>query len=822
MEWRPLPGEPEFGCEVQTSMKEIMESPALLTKAQALLAERGLLLFREAELTPAEETAFVKLFGWDDVSPFDDVAGPYMTAGTGIVDDSAIRWKIPSFPAIQLQGNGAVRDHYDVPNGTLVANNKTREWHTDGCHDVLKSLPPIATSMYCLKTPTNGHGETLFASGRHAFSRLTPQLQARALQLDAVYDLTYRPMDPDGCRASMTKDEEPVTTRFPIVIQDQTGEPSLYVGPAFTKYLVDRQTGRELSPEKSQKFLGTCLHRGLKVYEHKWRPKDFVLWCNRCLLHSATETNKYTGHDRLHHRIRMASKLPVIPYQNQQQTLIYARLWAFQQLLSSGAINYLASKVIPGEDFNLASQTTLSPQFTVALWIAYIGVLVKPLNRPLLIGTHLINLVVHAIKIPFVWDYEVWDFLIELSVILLPSPASLARSQLLVFYYATAFYKFTKSFLSRQVSCGSIFVFAILDLVVPKGLDPSPTVLTMINALSPAMTIFIEVLIPTLLFLTPGIGILVGLVFHLLITLQPPPNNAGGFSVSIAVRYAFFLQGQSGNWSPLYALIAVPLVAVAVAIGSDHGSDWSVPVHVIMSLALVPPALATIRSSGPPRRKKTRSFTAMMIIGLTMLYAVGMPLLGGDMVADTMFSNLRVYSRSNHLIAPTGLLLNTTTLRIDATTSDFINNQHPNEATSLHSPRLTRWLRSAGHRGRQFAPYLKRTIGITVSKNQGTVYFIPDLELRRLVQEAYDHGETSFRITYTKLPSLDRVVFDAKKGRCQVFKEGGKKRTKCGPEEAVLNPGLSFLQSKFLLFFSFPVPPNATSLDDVVELGCIC
>jgi len=353
------------------------------------------------------------------------------------------------------------------------------------------------------------------------------------------------------------------TNRFPVVIRDQLGRPSLYAGPAFTSALVDRTTGEVWSFERSQAFLGDCLREGLRrgVYAHEWRQGDFVVWCNRCLLHSATETAKYKGQHRLHHRIRLASKLPVVAAAaaaaagtTQQRQQLYARLWALQQLLSSGFFDFLARVAVATtttfktSNFSLASQTTLPPTGTLGIWFVSFAVLAFcPRNRTLLLAAHVGNVLVHAAKIPFVWDYEYWDLLVELAVIFyggsVDDAAPVARAQMLLFYYATAFYKFTTSFLSRAVSCGPIFVLALLDLVTPAAFSISPEALTVLTALSPPTTILVELAVPTLLLLKPKFGILLGLLFHLLITLQPPPSNAGGFSVSVAVRYAFFVGG---------------------------------------------------------------------------------------------------------------------------------------------------------------------------------------------------------------------------------------------------------------------------------------
>jgi alpha-ketoglutarate-dependent taurine dioxygenase len=875
------------------SIQEILASKDLRRQIRELLTAQGLLLFRNSRLSPAEETEFMQIFDWDDESPFADVTGPYHTDGIGLVDGTAAQWKIPTAPAVQLQGSGRIKDHHGL-SGILVSHYATREWHVDGAHDVMVVVPavssnnneskhhhddrqpssllcpPVATSMYCLQTPKVG-GETLFASGTAAFQNLSSSLQQQALALDACYDRFFRPMQKDGCQAQAVPCDDsdhsydalpppqcgpPVmvtTNRHPIVIRDPLGRPSLYVGPAFTQCLVDRASGKTWTQEESQDLIGECLRQGLRngnMYQHRWDPLDFVVWSNRCMLHSATETDAYRGQDRLFHRIRMASKVPVEAFDQRhtdddtdygEMQRLYGRLWALQQLLASGFIQFLLDVSVTNRakfshvGFAMTGATRLSSLITVLLWMAYAAVLYRPQNKTILTTVHVINMVVHTVKIPFLWDYEVWDWLMELTVVTMgvQHGASLVRWQLAIFYYATTVYKFTRSFFSHKVSCAPIFVLALLDMMVPAGLSVPQPLIAMLTVTAPALTILVEGLIPTLLAVAPGWGVLVGLLFHFLITIQPPPGNAGGFSVSLAVQYAFFCRfGKSAPMPTLIWYAAVPFLAAMTALGHSHGDDWAVPVHAIMILALVPAALET---GGRPfvatttQTKVKRSLLVTVISALTLIYAFGMPIMGGDMGASTMFSNLRVYSKSNHLFLPTGLLLNTTSVRVDFTTSDHINSVHPNEASGLYSPRLKAWLQSGGHSGRQFAPYLKRSLNITITSNGETEfvpYIIPDLEVRRLVQEAFDVGEDSFTLEYTKLPSLDRVVFKAWDRSCFLMsalsKSSQKKPIPCSKDESVLNPGLSFWQSKLLLFFSFPVSHNTSEDVGISELGCMC
>ena len=232
---------------------------------------------------------------------------------------------------------------------------------------------------------------------------------------------------------------------------------------------------------------------------------------------------------------------------------------------------------------------------------------------------------------------------------------------------------------------------------------------------------------------------------------------------------------------------------------------------------------------------------------------------GAAVGATTMFANLHVYGQSNHVLGlPTGLLFPSSptssptsspsspasalaggTVRVDFTSARHFNDIHPHEITSLHAPRLRRWLITGGHSGRQFGAYVARVMHIKAppAEHQGITdhfvpYVIPFVELRRLVLETTSSpsgssggsggaGMEPFVLEYTKLDveaatPLHRVElkFDARgRGRCV---RGG---AACEADLRLLTTPLPAWVMKFLLFFSFPVAPGETTIR---ELSCTC
>ena len=175
----------------------------------------------------------------------------------------------------------------------------------------------------------------------------------------------------------------------------------------------------------------------------------------------------------------------------------------------------------------------------------------------LLAAAHALSLGVTIVKVPFVWDFLLWDLQTDatLLVVLLIADeeraialaAPIVRLQYLLLYAFTALWKVNSAFLDPAVSCAPIFFVQLLDAYLPAALTPA-WLPPLAVAIAPAATIAIEALIPALLGAphpaAARAGLVLGLALHVLIALTPAPNNAGAFSVAVLVRY-FFLAPPS-------------------------------------------------------------------------------------------------------------------------------------------------------------------------------------------------------------------------------------------------------------------------------------
>ena len=74
---------------------------------------------------------------------------------------------------------------------------------------------------------------------------------------------------------------------------------------------------------------------------------------------------------------------------------------------------------------------------------------------------------------------------------------------------------------------------------------------------------------------------------------------------------------------------------------------------------------------------------------VAVAYGLALPMLGlQDMMAPTMFANLRVFSGSNHTLMPTGILYDGGgVVWVESSTAEAIKDVYPAEVSKITSPR---------------------------------------------------------------------------------------------------------------------------------------
>ena len=173
-------------------------------------------------------------------------------------------------------------DERGRPNGRHP-DRGTLAWHTDGSW---QRVTGQATILYAIEVPIEG-GLTEFCDMYGALESLDDALKSRLEGLRAVHNLDFSrrrrhgddPMSEAQRRAAPPVDH-PVVRTHP-----ETGRKCLFLGDHAECVMgVDYGVGRTLIED-----LNRLAVRPELVYTHHWRPRDLMVWDNRCVLHRATD-----------------------------------------------------------------------------------------------------------------------------------------------------------------------------------------------------------------------------------------------------------------------------------------------------------------------------------------------------------------------------------------------------------------------------------------------------------------------------------------------------------------------------------------------------
>ena len=185
------------------------------------------------------------------------------------------KFALPDCPLIHYVSN---QDSY--PDGTRYIPGAG--YHTDHSNAV---APPKATVLHAVKLPDRG-GDTQYVNMHRAYEDLSSAMKQRIDGLRAIHVYQSR----HSARKLMTLSEEnrkavPDAVLHPLVrTHPETRRKAIYLNPI-------RIEGIEgMSEPDALALLDELLDHARQPqyeYRHQWRPGDFVMWDNRCLLHKA-------------------------------------------------------------------------------------------------------------------------------------------------------------------------------------------------------------------------------------------------------------------------------------------------------------------------------------------------------------------------------------------------------------------------------------------------------------------------------------------------------------------------------------------------------
>jgi len=351
---------------------------------------------------------------------------------------------------------------------------------------------------------------------------------------------------------------------------------------------------------------------------------------------------------------------------------------------------------------------------------------------------------------------------------LLPSRA--IRWQLALTYVATGLWKWNKSFVHPRYSCATVSAMQFLDAWHLRWSNLATGVSL---ATAPWCSLGLDLAIGICMVLAPSVGALLGLSVHALATLTPPPNNGAAAALVLATRYfwlAPFACTRAWRNAVDYAefavhaavgacFLAVTLrkaphldlgggasssgdddLAAATAKSSSEAQqlppffadvDWAAGAFGVVASLLTTAAVLQRRPDRRDAATKKREGIVTIVaessapavfwlaVSCTAFYVFGSPLLG---LTDTPHPGLRVVGGSNHFLLPTGLLqrwyLNDPTsvfsgglVRVEESTSRYVNAVHPGDLTPLLSKGAARLLAKYRHIGKTWNSAISSVVG---------------------------------------------------------------------------------------------------------------
>jgi len=224
----------------------------------AAFLKHQLLLFRGQRLLPGAQVAFARRFGEVQVHVMD-------------------QYHANDFPELYTLTN---LDAEGKPTGKHP-DRGTLIWHTDGSW---RRTTGQATMLYAEQIPAAGGG-TCFADMYSAYEALDSADQARLATMRAVHSLDFSRSrrhgdDPltEAQRAAVPPVDHPI-----IRVHPETGRKCVFLGDhAETIPGMTYDEGRAFIEALNDRIVAAA-----RTYRHGWRPGDFIVWDNRCLLHRA-------------------------------------------------------------------------------------------------------------------------------------------------------------------------------------------------------------------------------------------------------------------------------------------------------------------------------------------------------------------------------------------------------------------------------------------------------------------------------------------------------------------------------------------------------
>jgi alpha-ketoglutarate-dependent 2,4-dichlorophenoxyacetate dioxygenase len=261
MPLKPL--HPLLGAEVQGLDLRQSTDTALAAEVEAAMDQYAVLVFRDQELTEAQQMAFTRALGSIDMGLLKVLQRRSRFDEAGMMDIS------------NVDLDSQIRARNDPQLVTMLANQL---WHSDSSFK--RPSAKYSLLLACI-VPEQG-GATEFADMRAAHAALPDDRAAEIDGLVAEHSAFHSRMQLDDRQYTPEDLAKYPPVEWPVVrVHPGSHRKTLFIGAHTTRILGwPVPEGRLLLAD----LLEHATQRSF-VYRHTWQPGDLVMWDNRAVLH---------------------------------------------------------------------------------------------------------------------------------------------------------------------------------------------------------------------------------------------------------------------------------------------------------------------------------------------------------------------------------------------------------------------------------------------------------------------------------------------------------------------------------------------------------
>lgn len=236
-----------IGTRVRTTVQDLL-TPEIAQKVRQLLVQRGVLAFKELNLSDEQQLQLSRLMG---TLREEGEKGIYKVT-------------------LDRQANSKA----DYLKGSFL-------WHIDGTHD---EVPVFASLLSARKLSQTG-GQTEFANSYIAYEQLSPAMKERIADLKVVHsvEVSMRRADIEPTPENIADWRRHADKTHKLVWTHKSGRKSLVIG-CHASHIegMDFTEGQALLQE-----LLVWTTKPEFMYRHEWSPGDMLIWDNTGVLHRA-------------------------------------------------------------------------------------------------------------------------------------------------------------------------------------------------------------------------------------------------------------------------------------------------------------------------------------------------------------------------------------------------------------------------------------------------------------------------------------------------------------------------------------------------------